>query len=182
MTATYKGILMLTLVAAFASLWLYLATLRDNPATQASGQRPALYIDAPDWQLFDARGEPAQKLRATRLEQWTQQEPAMLLEPRMELRDPHRRRWLLSAKLGSLFPDQGPIHLENDVVLRGTDASAHIIVATSRLQVARRGDRVETNKPVVLRTGNWHFNATGLRADLGQQRLELLEQVKGRYE
>ena len=46
----------------------------------------------------------------------------------------------------------------------------------------RHGDSVETDEAVVLPAGSWHFNATGMRANLGRQRLELLAQARGIHE
>ncbi|MDT8388047.1 MAG: LPS export ABC transporter periplasmic protein LptC [Thiogranum sp.] len=182
MTAAPKGVLVLALIAVLASVWLFLATLRNAAVVDEARQHPDVSVEAPHWQLFDTGGEIEQEIHASRLEQWTAQEPALLFEPRMELRDQRDRRWLLSAQRGRTFPDQGPIHLEQDVLLRDQQPDATVDVETSHLEIARSGDRISTDAPVVLRTGNWHFSALGLRADLGQQRIELLEQVKATHE
>ena len=53
---------------------------------------------------------------------------------------------------------------------------------TTRLRIDRNGDSVETDEAVVLQAASWHFTATGMRANLGRQRLELLAQVRGIHE
>ena len=57
-----------------------------------------------------------------------------------------------------------------------------LFLKTRRLRIDRNGDSVETDAPVVLRTGNWHFTAKGMRANLGQRQLELLTQARGIHE
>ena len=181
MTLSNRTTLALVRAAAAASLWLYLANInRSFPV--ASAQLPDLYVVEPHWELFDSNGELEKQLRARRLEKWAHEEATRLLEPRLELRDQRRRHWLASAEQGLAYPDQRPIHLENNVVLQRQQPESDLTVTTSRLLVARSGDRVETSAPVVLRTGNWHFNSIGLHADLGQQQVGLLGRVQGTYD
>jgi LPS export ABC transporter protein LptC len=68
------------------------------------------------------------------------------------------------------------------VVLRQEAGVDALRLNTERLRVAADADLVESDVAVVLRSGNWHFSAGGLRADLGQQHIELLDRVEGVHE
>ena len=83
---------------------------------------------------------------------------------------------------GRLDPDKGSILLEKQVVLHREPQTGGLTLSTARLHIAEQGDRVETDAPVELQAGSWHFTAKWLRSSLGGQRLELLEQVRGIHE
>ncbi len=183
MNLSRKGTLALALTATAASFWLHLYASRGGSAQMQADALPDLYIEQPQWDLFDEQGRPVRQLRAERLEQWAGEPHARLIQPRLNIRDHHQRHWELRAGRGRMSADGQPLSLEQQVVLEpGGDARDGTTVSTERLKIAGNGALVETDAPVVLQSGNWHFSAGGLRADLGQQRVELLNRVRGTHE
>jgi LPS export ABC transporter protein LptC len=177
-----KGILGLAAVAAAASLWLQLHASHNGPAHPATAALPDLYIEQPHWDRFDPEGRIATQLQASRAEQWPGEQHTRLVEPQLEIRDLHQRHWQLQAGRGRLSADGGPLLLEQQVVLRRETGSDGPVLTTERLNIAADGDLVETDAPVVLRSGNWHFSAGGLRAELDRESIELFNQVRGIHE
>ncbi len=182
MTRSHKGTLAIAAVATAASLGLLLHASRSPSDPPAASALPDLYIEQPRWDRFDAQGRLATQLRASRAEQWPGEPDTRLIEPRLQIRTLHQGHWLLQAERGRLAADGGPLQLEQQVVLRPGDASQGPVLTTGRLNIAAGGELMETDAPVVLRSANWHFTAGGLRAELGRQRIELFNPVRGTHE
>ena len=88
----------------------------------------------------------------------------------------------MHAGTGWIYPDNRPFLLEQEVVMHQEPENSGLFLKTTRLRIEHNGDSVETDAAVVLRAGSWHFTAEGMRANLGQQQLELLTQVRGIHE
>jgi len=168
----------IALAAAVATAGLHLAT-RSGLSQQTDLKRPDIYIDQADWHLFDPQGQLAKQLWATRVEQWPNEEGARLIQPRLHIRDQQRRSWQIQAEKGWIHADEGPFLLEQAVVLHQEGTANGLSARTERLEISRTGDLLQTDNAVVLDSGNWHFTGVGLRADLGRQRIELLNRVQG---
>jgi LPS export ABC transporter protein LptC len=69
--------------------------------------------------------------------------------------------------------------LEAAVNLQREAGDSGLVLHTEKLRIDDKGDVIETDRPVVLVSGNWHFSATGLHAELGRQQLQLLGNVRG---
>lgn len=183
MIRAHKGLLGFGLVAAAASFWLLLHASHSDPARSAvAAALPDLYIEQPRWDQFDPQGRLVRQLRASRAEQWPGEQHARLMEPQLEIHDLRQRRWQLRAISGRLPTDDEPLLLEQQVVLQRGAAGNGPVLTTERLSIARDGDFVETDAAVVLQSGNWHFSAGGLRAELGRERIELVNRVRGKHE
>jgi len=177
-----RGTLVLAVFATAASFWLQLQASRGGPAQAAAAARPDLYIEQPRWAQFDAWGRLVRQLQASRAEQWPGEQDARLIRPQLEIRDRHQRHWQMQAARGRLSADGEPLLLEQQVLLRPVAENDGPLLTTERLSIARGGDLVETDAPVVLDSGNWHFSAGGLRAEFGRERIELLNGVRGIHE
>jgi len=168
--------------ATTAALWLYLYTGQlDNHRSDRSLQ-PDLYIDQPHWTLFNRQGQIHSQLHAGRLEQWPDENSARLTEPLLDISDQKQRQWRATARRGRIKPDDQSILLEQHVVLKRKPDNHDLVIKTGKLHITQNGDAIETDDAVVLVAGSWHFTAMGLRTRLGQQRLELLNKVRGRHE
>jgi LPS export ABC transporter protein LptC len=172
-----RGLLLAMLLGGLVTLWLNLYTL--HAADTSRHTAPELYIDRPHWQIFDARGRLERELRAARLEKSPADARARLTEPRLELVERDRQRWQADARAGWIDEDRHQLNLEQQVRLQRAAPSGGLTLATETLRIAEGGGLIETDRPVVLTSGNWHFTATGLRAELGRQQLQLLENVRG---
>jgi LPS export ABC transporter protein LptC len=180
-TDTRSGLLVLGAAAAAAtSAWLLLQG--DSERAAAPTAQPELYIRQPRWDQFDAQGRLLRQLRARRAEQWPDERYARLFEPHLDIHDRRQRQWQLSALRGRLPGNGDPLLLRDQVVLHSGDAGKGPVLRTDSLNVARDGTLVETDAAVVLQSGNWHFSADGLRAELGRERIELFNRVRGTHD
>jgi LPS export ABC transporter protein LptC len=168
--------------AAAASLWLHLHTREQGKPSNPASPQAELYIKQPRWTVFDQEGHLSRQLQARGLEQWADEEAARLLEPQLYFRDRQQRQWRVQARTGRAYPDNRPLLMQEGVVMRQEPENSGLVLKTAYLRIHPRGEAVETEAAVVLRSGNWHFTAEGLRANLDQRRLELLAQVRGVHE
>jgi LPS export ABC transporter protein LptC len=181
-TRSHKGILAVAAVATAASLALQLHASRSVSDPPGVAALPDLYIEQPHWDRFDAQGRLAARLQASRAEQWPGESDTRLIEPQLQVRTQQQGHWLLQAEHGRLAADGGTLLLEQQVVLQPDAANQGPVLTTGRLTIAAAGDLVETDAPVVLQSANWHFTAGGLRAELGRERIELFNRVRGTHE
>ena len=171
-----------SLAATTASLWLFLHSSQPLGLPVPASPLPDIYINQPRWALFDQQGRPSRQLFARRMEQWAGEDAARLIQPRLHISDRQQRNWSVHAKYGWIYPDDRPFLLEDEVVMQQKPENGGLMLQTTQLRIEPSGDRVETETAVVLRAGSWHFTSKGMRADLGQQQLELLTQVRGIHE
>ena len=169
-------------LATAGTFWLYLYSNDTGLDRAAQVRSPDVTIDQPRWTLFDERGRAGGQMHADRLERWPGENGARLTEPRLHFSDPRQRPWHAEARLGRLYPDKTAIVLEKQVVLTQESRAGGLVLETERLRIADKGDALETDTPVELKTGSWHVSANGLRSSLGNRRLELHGQVRGVHE
>ena len=134
------------------------------------------------WQQFNHQGETARQLHADRLEQWPGDSTARLQQPRLMLVDSRRQHWHASARNGRISETRATLVLEQQVKLVREPGDSDLVLSTELLRIADQGNLAETDQPVVLESGSWHVSAEGFRAELGNQQLELLGNVRGIHE
>lgn len=184
MSGLQRGLLVALLLSTLGTLWLYLFTLRQESAGAQASRQPELYIEQPHWRVFAADGRLTRELRAARLEKWAAESRARLIEPRLLLKDGRQARWRAQARSGWIDERRRQLRLEQQVDLQRQAPAAELAVSTDALQFNQTQGLIETDRPVVLTAGNWHFSATGLRAELDrpQLHLQLLGNVRGIHE
>lgn len=90
--------------------------------------------------------------------------------------------WSLKADTGKMLAGGKMLELSGNVVATTLDASSPAAtITTDYLEFDPSTDTAVTESKVVIRYGGSLVNATGLRAMLRQDRLELLANVTGRY-
>lgn len=179
MSGLQRWVLLAALAASLAALWLQLYSRQAADAKMDRAALPDVTIEQPVWQLFDEHGAVRHEVRAERIEQWPGETHARLIEPRLQLTDNRQQHWQASARSGRVPQDQQRIVLDQQVKLQREPGQGGLVVTTEHLRVGRQADVIETDQPVVLASGNWHFTASGLRAELGRQQLQLLGNVRG---
>lgn len=140
---------------------------------------PDFYVEQPHWREFDREGRLSRELHAARVEQWPHEHRARLIEPRLRVSDARQQHWQASAQLGWVPPDRRQLVLEGGVRLSREPENTGPVVTTEQLRIGTRDNVIQTERPVVMVSGKWHFTAAGLQADLGRQQLQLQGNVRG---
>ena len=91
-----------------------------------------------------------------------------------------QRPWTANAASGTLSQNGQSLELRHDVLVKDLIREAEI--STQQLTIDLEHSTVATAQPLDLKLPNGTTTSVGMRADLKQERVELLSQVKGHYE
>jgi LPS export ABC transporter protein LptC len=174
-----RRLLAAVLTACFLGIGLHLNALRE---TTAPADGPDFYVEQPSWQVFDRTGRLSRQLEARRLVHESGDARARLVHPRLVLTDGTQHHWRADADAGWLGSDPPALVLEGNVDLRPKSGQNGPVVHTEKLRIDDKDDVIQTDQPVALESGGWHFTAAGLHAELGGQQLQLLGNVRGTHD
>lgn len=97
--------------------------------------------------------------------------------------DPQKPGWFVTAKEGRLDNNDVWFTLTQDVLARQTsEKQGETTINTTDLRLNLQEQFAETDKAVTMRAAKSEITATGLRANMKSEHIELLSNVKGRYE
>lgn len=181
MNSTRRWTLGMALLASLAAAGVHLLSRQHPDINSVNSELPDFYVVSPRWRQFDHQGQLARQLDADRLEQRANGEPT-LIEPRLVLLDRQAQRWLATARRGQFLESSQSLALEQQVRLSREPSTAGPVVTSEYLRIAENGDRVESDRTVVIDSGSWHVSGSGLRAELGQRSMQLLGTVRGIHE
>ncbi len=182
MTKHQQRVLAVTCSAGLATVWLHFYTSQAGSTHPDLSIGPNIYIERPVWSQFDTNGKLSRQLQADRLEQWPDEPDARLKEPRLTLQSDQQQSWSATARQGRISDTDAALVLEQQVELAREPQPGGLVLYTEQLHVADHGNRVETSQPVVLKSGSWQVSAEGFHAELGNQQLELIGNVRGIHE
>jgi lipopolysaccharide export system protein LptC len=172
-------------VPAALSTWLL---LRDDSsvAPQAPRHVPDYYLKHFTATAMTPEGKPDRRLTADSLYHYADDDTMDLERPHMLFFNPERPPWEVDSETGWVGPEGEDVLLGGNVIIRreaAPDGSARPLrVETRDLQVRPHEDYAETDQPVTIISERHRVDAVGMRAYLGDDRLELLSEVRGHYE
>lgn len=175
----------LTLLAglSYGLLWWVESSLRAPEP--AESQAPVLTIDQFRAVRTNLAGVQKYVVEAPRLWQLPGQGGVRIEQPILDWYQPdgQAREWRLQAEQGWSAADQQTLRLEGVVtMIRLTDSGQSPMTITTRDAIISPAQHyAETAAPLRVVTPAGELNATGARAWLDQQRLELLSEVRGVY-
>lgn len=183
-----RGIMVLAVLAALTllSTW-FLSTVQSSlrqsaPATAV----PTLYMDRFLATRMSEQGVRQYTVAAPHLVQLAADQGTRIDSPDINvfLEDGQVREWLIRAGTGWMSADNSLIRLQDQVTITRPADSGQLplVMVTDHLQVQPAQNLIETDAPVRMTTPGGIIEAVGLKADLNSNRLELLNQVRGRYE
>src|SRR5690606_3169818 len=127
---------------------------------------------------YDAAGQPIQTPRAVRMESVPARGESILQAPQLEALGKDGEVWNTTAATGVLI-GESEIQLRDDVVI--TDSRKIMRFETEGLSYFPERDEVVTALPVKLRRFEDITTAVGMRANLANDRIELLHKVNSTH-
>ncbi len=101
----------------------------------------------------------------------------------MLVNDPKKPGWFVTSQEGRLENNDTWFILTQEVLARQTsEKQGEITISTGDLRLNLQDQFAETSKAVTMRAAKSQITATGLRADMKREHIELLSNVKGIYE
>jgi len=172
------------LALAGASAWLVYRLDQSAPrAARPQSHEPDSYMEGFTRTAMDERGHVKTRLYAERMFHYPDDDSTRLARPRIEILD-DGPPWYAAAETGFVDAKGEVVLLHGEVRIWREDAAGGraIEVITTRMRVLPTTRYAETDDPVTLVTPESVTHAVGMRGDLRFNRLELLKQVRSRYE
>lgn len=129
---------------------------------------------------FDDAGRIKFRLLSAEVKHNPFDDGAELKAPHVEMFEEGEREWTIDSQLGKISADGSTINLEQRVVVSSEDQLT--ILRTPQLLIYPNDELAKTDKPVTLQNPYGFTRAVGLTADMRQQRVDLLDQVRGQYQ
>lgn len=173
----------LLLVLAAASWALFFRAGEEaRPQQQAAWSGIGYYARDARMVGTDDQGLVLYRVAATTIEQMSDDGGVNFRDVTVSYDPPGSRPWDLRADTGSMPPGSKIISLAGNVVARTrTTAVPQAIIRTDYLEFDTTTDVATTDREVDIDYAGSAVRATGLRASLAADRLELLSQVTGTY-
>jgi lipopolysaccharide export system protein LptC len=181
---TWRGTLTLVLlVAAVITGW---SAWRQRAATKA----PAAASVRPDYVLHDfelvalnREGKEAFLLRAPRLARDPDDKTMSIATPLFLIPDKQGQRWQVRSKTGWVAADNSEVRLRGKVEATSPPGDARpSTMKTEQLNVFPDKNTASSAVLVTVTQPGFTMHGTGMRADLADNRIELLSKVNTRYD
>lgn len=186
---TLRGVLTIAGLATLTGLsygllrWVE-SSLREPEL--AESQAPMLTVEKFRGVRLNVAGLREYVIEAPLLQQWPGQRGTQIQQPIIDWYQPDgaTREWRLQAEQGWITPDHQQVRLDGNVVMIRDAASGKspVTVLTRDVLIHPTERQAETAAPARMITPGGEMNTVGMRAWFDQQRLELLSEVRGRYE
>ena len=144
---------------------------------------PDIYLANFDLTTMNAAGRPRYYLLAKLMQHYADDDTSELTLPSLTVYRPEAAPWRVRAGQAQVAAGGQSVLLQNDVRIRRltTNKRDKLEIITSALRVEPANEYAETDKPVTIVTELGITRAIGMQADLKQQQLQLLAQVRGDY-
>jgi lipopolysaccharide export system protein LptC len=182
-----RFIILFSSLAAVALLsgW-FLNSLNTEPPKRAEGsqRRPDYYVENFTATTLDESGFPTRRLDAAYMAHYPETDTHELADPYLVLFAELATPWHVRSERGWLSPDGDEMLLIGKVHIWRNDTSGdrQVDIRTENLRVLPGTEYGETDEQVVITTPSGESRGVGMRAWMGESRLELLSQVRTVYE
>jgi lipopolysaccharide export system protein LptC len=174
-------------VAALLSYWFVQSLEEDLTATrEISTQGPDYYMREVLSTEMNEDGVPKHQLFTRHLVHFPEDDRTELTAPRLTIHQQDGTVWTVQADKGTIEQNTEEIFLQGDVIINRPpiseqDTSQAVQIITQDLWVDPNDKTARTDEPVRLTRKDVTVNATGLRADLDNETMELMANVRGTY-
>ena len=181
MTST-RNLFIVLAVGAAGAAWLK-SWLEEEPveAPAEISVLPGFYMVDADVVALGEDGQPVYYLKAQRLEQAAENQPATLERVRLEYDPRTGIDWILTAPRGEVSADLAEVRLDGgvEILSSGDDPTTRLV--SEDLTVLIDSNQAVTDGPVEITQDGARVEAVGLVADLLGQTVRLKSRVHGQY-
>lgn len=178
-------LLSVLILLAVASSWLsFESSEKQRRQRQAASQSQDYYLQQAEITTLNASGQAEQQLSSAFIAHYPEQQVMKLQEAELRLMSAPDRVWKLQAREAKVDLSDNSLYLQQQVQLQQLNAEnlSTLQLNTERLTLHPESGFIETDAPLQLKHAQGSLHATGLHAYLDQDRIELLSEVKLRYE
>lgn len=170
----------LVVLAVISTVWLARLDDRDVQFKRFSGHAPNVTMDEFEVTTMGENGSPSHRLSAASMAHFTDTETKELTHPHLIVYRENAQPWHVAAERGWVSADNDVVMLLGKVdIWRSTpDGKREIHIETEDLRVLPDDEYAETELPVRISTVESLTRGTGMRAYLGEGRVQLLNRVR----
>lgn len=178
----------LALLLAAVGSGLLLRDLNNGQRTPTTGthHEPDYYMDNFTRTQMDQFGKPKNRLSAKRLVHYPDDDSSELVDPHLQIYNSDGPPWNISADSAWVGQNNEVVLLHGDTFIWRDDAQGKLAVqvVTSNVRVLLDSRYADTDDYVAISDmpSVSLMTGVGMRADLRQDRLELMSHVRGWYE
>jgi lipopolysaccharide export system protein LptC len=180
MTSLRWKIAIILSLLAIGSTWL-LNRLTENGSTEVSVLRhdPDNYMHDLTTLTMNQDGSPKNKLYADYMAHYPDDNTTELINPKLEIFRKEKQPTTITAEKGWVTEDNEVILLSGETRLIRLNAKGirELEIITSDVRVLMEQEYAETDKPAIIYGKKTTIKSTGMNAYLGENRLELLNNV-----
>ena len=178
-----SALTLVLLVAAIATGWSVWRQRAVEAPAAAGPARPDYVLHDFELVALDSQGKEAFVLRAPELARSPDDRTLSIVTPLFLIPDDAGQRWELRSKTGWVAADNSEVRLRGDVEATSPPSDTRpTVMKTEQLNVFP--DRDEATSPVLVTVTSpaSTMRGTGMRADLADNRIQLLSKVTLSYE
>lgn len=172
-------------IVTAAMILLFLRNYSDTRSLPTLGSESELqvhsnyFLNNTTIREFNPQGVMTFTLTSREIEENPGDNSADIHRPELNLFRNGRLQWTISAELGTISDDGERLDLKRQVVVQSDDRDT--VLTTPELTFFPDRKLAQTDSPVTLQTPYGMTHAIGLRAEMNDNRVELLQQVRGQY-
>lgn len=172
-------------VLAAASVWLTYdldpSGLDDTPTSRHAAD---FFVENFVATTMDENGKPRRRVTAEHMSHFPDTDTHELTRPYLEVFSEAQLPWHVTSERGWLSAKGDVMLLLGEVHIwrNAPDGTRKMDIRTSDLRVLPESEYGETDKPVTITTPRSQSRSIGMRAFLGQGRMEMLSQVRTIYD
>ncbi len=152
---------------------------RPSPAAAVKQQEVDAYLLDAQITQFTATGSTQYQLQATRVSHFPDSGRTLLDSPQLIHYRQSKTPLTITAGDGELSPSGDRISFRRGVTLTGLNGGARVNSETLHIDPQRQ--QADTDSRVIYSHPQGRFEGTGLRANLRDERVQLLHDVRGHY-
>jgi LPS export ABC transporter protein LptC len=181
---TRNAILLLMALLVAVTSWFSRQQESADDAIPVTERGPDAYADDVTIRVMNPAGRPVYHLRATHIAWFSRSDQLALRQPRLEVTRPDGTHWQVTAEHGRSGRAGDPVSLTGDVIIQrfASDTQNQIEIRTADVTVMADARMALTEHAARVTGPGYQFEAEGLTADFGQNRLELRSRVRGQLD
>ncbi len=176
------GALVLAILTAALSYWLG-SQISDSDKTHIrKDHTPDYYLENFSTLTMNLDGTPKNKLYASFMAHYPDDDSTELIQPKLELFNVDKPPTIITSEKGWITANNEVILLSGKVQLRQEDPKGflQLQVDTSEVRILVNEDFIETDEHATIIGRRTRMEGVGIRAYLNENKIELLNNVKGR--
>jgi lipopolysaccharide export system protein LptC len=171
-------------VAGFCALVLYVTFYWGagyTPAkTERNNDRVDFYLNNAINKTFNEQGQLASITTSPRADFFEKKQIGIFATPIMDIRRPNGEKWLITSQQGQWREAEENLTLIGDVKANRTPKP--MTITSEKMIAYPKTKQAETDLAVTITTPTGILRAIGMRADLDADRIEFLQNVRGRHD